>query len=814
MDSSPRHTPHTYPHTASAAAFPLGGIGTGNVSLGARGEFRDWEIFNRPAKGQMLPNTFFALWVQQPGDKAITRVIEAPLQPPFLGSHGYHPASAAGLPRLKGATMSGEYPLVGITFQDPELPVAVELEAFTPFIPLCPEDSGLPCAILTYTLRNLTDQVVDATLVGSLTNPVGGIHYDSFGNLSPAKPEDAIQTRNDFREADGLRGLFFHSQALSTEDLRYGDLSLVTLAPEVTCKPAWLRAGWYDYLREFWQDLATDGLLTDLGYGDPSRLGLPDPGSLGVPVRLSPGEVRAIPFILSWYFPNRPNSWDQNASEPLARNHYANRFISSWDVAQYTAQNLGRLETSTRQFHAALFDSTLPPEVIEALSASIVPLRSNTCFWLADGRFYGYEGCFDDCGCCPGSCTHVWSYAYTLAYLFPSLEREMRRIEFELETGPDGHMNFRNHHTFQVEMHPSQPAMPAAADGQMGSIIRVYREWLLSGDRNWLAGVWPGVRRAIAFAAQEWDRDGDGLFEGRQHNTYDIEFYGPNPLCSGYYLAALRAVEELAGVMGDDELAGQCRGIFEKGRRKFDQVLWNGEYYRQQLENVDAYRYQHGEGCLSDQLLGLLHADLLGLGPILPSEHTHKALQSIYRYNFKPDLSQHANCQRTFALGDEAGLVLCTWPHGRQPQYPFPYSDEVWTGIEYHVAAHLLRVGEIAAGLEMIEAVRARQDGFRRSPWDEVECGHHYARSMSAWTLLLALSGMQANAGRGTLHFEPLLEVSERQDLMRFPWSNGQAWGIYQQHFDPENGERVVTIEVLGGALGEPAMKLFSLRAP
>ena len=288
-------------------------------------------------------------------------------------------------------------------------------------------------------------------------------------------------------------------------------------------------------------------------------------------------------------------------------------------------------------------------------------------------------------------------------------------------------------------------------------------------------------------------------FEGRQHNTYDIEFYGPNPLCSGYYLAALRAVEELAMVMDNPELAGDCREIFENGRHMFDVVLWNGEYYQQQLDNLDAYRYQHGEGCLSDQLLGLLHADLLCLDPILPAEHIHKALQSIHRYNFKPDLSQHTNCQRTFALGAEAGLVLCSWPRGGQPQYPFPYSDEVWTGIEYHVAAHLMQAGEIEAGLEMVQAVRARHDGFRRSPWDEVECGHHYARSMSAWTLLLALSGLQADAARGILRFEPLLSASTREDLIRLPWSNGLAWGVYQQQFDSQRSEITSSGKILGG---------------
>ena len=108
---------------------------------------------------------------------------------------------------------------------------------------------------------------------------------------------------------------------------------------------------------------------------------------------------------------------------------------------------------------------------------------------------------------------------------------------------------------------PSTGKPPPAADGQMGSVVRAYREWLLGGDRAWLTEVWPGIRRAFVFASANWDSDGDGVFDGQQHNTYDIEFYGPNPLCSVYYLAALRAAEELALVVGEADFARRCRDL-------------------------------------------------------------------------------------------------------------------------------------------------------------------------------------------------------------------------------------------------------------
>jgi uncharacterized protein (DUF608 family) len=787
----------TFSEQSSAVAFPLGGIGTGNVSLGARGELRDWEIFNHASKGSLLPNTFFAIRAQAGDRPAVTKVLEGPIQPPHTLSHGYHPSTAAGLPRLRGATFRGEYPFATIHFTDPDLPVEVSLEAYTPLIPLNPEDSGIPCAILRYHVANPSPEPATLSIVGSLINPVGGLAFDRFGNLSAG---GVGQNVNEFRDEADLRGLFLHSEQYAPEHRDYGDLSLATTHPNVSAKRAWLRGGWWDFLREFWDDFSIDGKLDDLGYDSPSEAGKTDTASLALLDTLAPGASGTYQFILCWSFPNRPDSWKQDAPK-LIRNHYATRFADSWATAHYVVEHLPRLEDATRRFHAALFGSTLPAYILDAVSANIVPLRSTTCFWLEDGRFFGWEGCFDDRGCCEGSCTHVWSYAHTLAFLFPSLEREMRRIEFVVETEPDGWMAFRTFKTFGEEFRWTwgDQKAEAALDGQMGSIVRVLREWQLSGDRAWLTSVWPGVKRAIDYASAHWDTDGDGVPDGRQHNTYDIEFYGPNPLCGFYYLAGLRAVEELARIMDEPELAARCQDAFARGSRRLDELLWNGEYFIQALDDVNAHKYQHGRGCLSDQLLGQLHARILGLGDLAPREHVRRALMSIFQHNFKRDFRNHVNCQRTYILDDEAGLLLCSWPHGGEPHLPFPYSDEVWPGFEYQVAAHLIYEGWLPEGLEIVRETRARHDGVSRNPWNEVECGHHYARGMSSWAVLLALGGMHCDLGRGELSFDPVLDASIEQERFATFWSAGRGWGIYTQQRDPATGEWKGSVEVLGG---------------
>ncbi len=790
--------------SATALAFPLGGIGTGNVSLGARGELRDWEIFNRPAKGNSLPLSFFAIRCRQAGREPLIRVLEGPVQAPHTPSHGYHPLyGVAGLPRFKASTFRGQYPFAHIDFEDDSLPIAVALEAYTPLIPLNPQDSGIPGALLTYSVHNTADEAVDITLVGTLTNPVGNLQRDKFGNEARVEFGSPV---NRLRDDAELRGLLLTNDELPADDLHRGSLALATDHAEVTRKRTWLRGEWWDYLHDFWDDLLHDGRLTDPPDDAPgARIAA---ASLGLVDRLEAGESVQFRFLLTWHFPNRPATWDvdmlpgmglDEGDVGIIRNHYATRFADAWAAARYLKDNISRLDAETRRFHDALFSSTLPAPVLDAISANIVPARSTTCFWLEDGRFYGWEGCFDDSGCCAGSCTHVWSYAYTLAHLFPSLEREMRLIEFNVETGADGDMKFRTFGTFHDNVVSAWRAH-AAVDGQMGSILRAYREWQLSRDDAFLAVIWDGIKRAIGYASMHWDSDNDHVLDTVQHNTYDIEFYGPNPLCSIYYLAALLAVERMAGAMGESELASRCRDAFATGSANLDAQLWNGEFYVQRLDDVDAHKYQHGLGCLSDQLLGELHARILGLGHTLPAEHIRRALKAIFQHNFRSDLSEHANPQRVYALNDEAGLLLCSWPHGGRPQLPFPYSDEVWTGIEYQVAAHLIYEGWLDEGLAIVDALRARHDGVRRNPWNEVECGNHYARSMASWALLLSLSGAQVDAATGDLSFAPVSALLSKDQPFQTFWSDGRSWGVYRQSWDAEAGDWKREVERLGGA--------------
>lgn len=417
----------------------------------------------------------------------------------------------------------------------------------------------------------------------------------------------------------------------------------------------------------------------------------------------------------------------------------------------------------------------------------------------------------------------MWNYETATAHLFPSLSRSLRRAAFGYSLDDEGAMHFR-----QSLPDGRERFGFAATDGQMGQIIKTYMDWRLTGDRAFLQELWPRVRKALAFAwvAGGWDADRDGVMEGVQHNTYDVEFYGPNPQCGLYYLGALRAAEEMARVMKDTETATECRRLFESGRTWIDTHLFNGEYYVQQVRGTPRERihrslmstmgsdateqpeYQVGDGCLVDQLVGQYLADVAGLGPLTDPAKGRTALQSIARFNSRRTLTNHVGLQRIYALNDEAAVIICDYDHAHagpaaasaaaptsvRPKVPFPYYAEAWTGLEYCIGSHLIFAGLTREGLDCFVNARARHDGERRNPWDEPECGRHYARAMSAWSGLLAWSGFRYDAETRRVEARPRGELAGFRSF----WSTGTGWGTFA--FSPTDA-RTLTLEVLFGSL-------------
>ncbi len=810
-------------------AFPLGGIGTGSIALGGRAELRDFEIFNRPDKGLTPPFSFFALRAEAEGAPPVTRVLEGVIQPPYSGSFGVTTA-AAGLPRFREVELEAAYPFARFTLRDPGVPLAVHLEAFNPLIPLDAERSGLPLAVLRFVLVNAGDRPVSAAVAGSLMNCIGVSREggDTTSSIAPrglgALPGGNVNEPRSARAADGsrLHGLLMRSERVEPRTPQDGTIALVALAPEATWRRSWGSTHWNRHLLTFWDDFSDDGRLDDPEQEGPSPAGQGQIGSVATSVTVPPGGSASCTFLICWHFPHRTAAgcgW--NTLDPqggYVGNYYAARYQDAWDVAVQVAPQLAELEAESARFAGAIAAATLPQPVKEAALNNVSTLRSQTCFRTADGNFFAFEGCGDTLGCCFGSCTHVWNYEQTTPFLFPELALNMRALELEHGTDADG-LNF-----FRLRLPlGSEPWRHAAADGQMGVVMKCYREWQLSGDEAFLRSHWPKIAALVRYCwlPGGWDADRDGVMEGVQHNTYDIELFGPNPLCTVWYLGALRAAEEMARAVGDAAFAESCRALFERGSAWVDEHLFNGEYYIQQVRapaSLDEARpelragmgetdpadpdFQVGDGCLIDQLVGQYMAHVLGLGHLLRPANVRAALAAIYRHNFRPALYDHWNTMRTYALADESALLICSWPRGGRPRVPFPYFSEVMTGFEYQAAAHMIYEGLVDEGLAVIAAIRARFDGRRRNPWNEQECGHHYARAMAAWAALLALAGLRYSAVTGELALAPRWQP----ERFRTVWSFPSGWG--EAHQERRADTQTVRWEAHAGALEVRSLRL------
>ena len=488
-------------------------------------------------------------------------------------------------------------------------------------------------------------------------------------------------------------------------------------------------------------------------------------GSLARRLSLGPGQSATVTFLLTWHFANLK-------IEGLGNHEgrwYGKRFPHALAVADYVTEHFERLHTQSSLWHETWYDSTLPYWFLDRTFLNTSILATSTCFWLGNGRFYGWEGV----GCCAGTCAHVWHYAHAVGRLFPVLERSAREMA-DYGTGFDpatGRIRFRAEHNNHW-----------AVDGQSGVILRTWREHQMSADASFLRRVWPRARKALEFLISK-DTGHEGIIEGPQHNTLDADWFGQIAWLSGLYLAALRAGEEMSKEMGAESFAKECREIFEKGRHAIDQKLFNGEYYVQLPDPAHVKSVGSYDGCEIDQVFGQSWSWQVGLGRILDETKTKTALRSLWRCNFTPDVGPYRNVYkpgRWYALAGEGGLLMCTWPHGDSQRITESfdyYFNECMTGFEYQASGHMLAEGLLMEGLAVTRMVHDRYHPLRRNPWNEVECGDHYARAMASYGVFLAACGYEHHGPNGHLGFSPRLSAEN----FRAAFTTAEGWGAFSQ---------------------------------
>ncbi len=751
-------------------ALPLGGIGTGTVSLGGRGELRDWEIMNTPGKkfstitdGNQAP--FFAIYVKPKSKSPMTRALLGPLHPSEYQHYEGRPVNHHGLPRFSSASFDAAYPFGQVNLKDAFLPVAIKIQGFNPFIPGDTDNSSIPIAILKYEVTNLTPAPMEVAVCGTMRNFIGTDGSKQSKNWKGDLVfNGAKNNQNSFRKNQQVKGIYMWSDSVDRKDAAWGTMALTTPdKDQVSFRRSSTPNDWENSILDFWDDFSEDGLLSDK-----DKLVDDNPmASLSSLKTIPAGSTRTFTFYLTWHFPNRLDwnrAWTFGYRGKIIGNYYTTRYRDAWDVIEKEASRLDSLEVKTKTFVHSFIQSDLPAVVKEAALFNLSTLRSQTVFRLPSGHLMGWEGTMDEVGSCYGNCTHVWNYENATAFLFGDLARSMREVEMVYGTKDSGKM--MNRVSLPLEENLSLDHV-AAADGQMGSILRFYREWQLSGDQAWLVKHWAKINAAMQYAwkINGWDANADGVEEGRQHNTMDVDYFGPNPQMQFWYFGALKASAIMARAMNEPELANRCDRVFAQGSQWVDQNLFNGEYYEhkitdpathQFLDMKDAYTkvpaYQLGSGCLVDQLVGQYMAHVCGLGYLAKKENVQTALKTVMKNNFVPRFDQVFNNMRSYVMDKESGLIMASWPKGRL-KVPFPYFSESMSGFEYAAAIGMLYEGQTDAGLKCIKSIRDRFDGEKRNPFDEPECGHHYARAMASWAAPLALTGFHYSGINKTMEW-------------------------------------------------------------
>ena len=309
-----------------------------------------------------------------------------------------------------------------------------------------------------------------------------------------------------------------------------------------------------------------------------------------------------------------------------------------------------------------------------------------------------------------------------------------------------------------------------------------------------------------------WDADADGVAEGCQHNTMDVEYFGPNPIIQGWYLAALLAGARMADHLSEREFSRRCGELARQGAEWTEAHLFNGDYYEQDIRapgdfsrvrpelrdsrlgavQADQPEFQIGSGCLVDQLAGQVSAEIAGLGKIFDPTHTERSLASVHRFNYVHGFSDCANYMSSFVFGEDRGHVMFVYPDG-VPEHPMSYWCLLLGGFEYTYALALVQSGHPEAAEDVVRSVRDRYDGRSRNPFDQIECGHHYARAMASWGLIVTATGFHYSA------VEKKLEFGCSPSGAEWFWSSGSAWGSATQVV--ASGVRTVRVEVKHGAI-------------
>lgn len=740
------------------SGMALGGIGAGWFEIRQDGGFHNWTIFNNHPlfTGPLYPHNpkttlFFMLRVKVgEGDPRLVLLqIEDSHESAGIEGHEFQYM----FPWISGVDTiryKASFPFAELEFGQEGLPLKVSLRAWSPFIPGNVKDSALPLAWFDFDIESTSDEPVDVQLLGIFRNTAG---YD--------QPERAYRNRR--ISGEGFSGVMTDNTGMDPDASTTGTLALVALDPEARAYMGW------EHHHPYYERLLTEDLLPEVDDTEGRNKSNKETGAVTAMPRCfstvgshgvltGMGDSIRRSFAFCWHFPNlyaAPEKIEHDVPPPAGavgklEGHYYNRFFkSATDVAAYACRERDRLESESRGFHGAFFDSSLPPAVLDQVNSHL-----NTFFtssWLTDTNMYGIlEGLSPEkpwAGICT---TDVAMYGHiATSLLFPELDRMVINLwcKFQNDNGSVIHSIHRNS-TFMPEW--ERNAKRLDMPGQF--VFMALRCALWGDDELYLKKIWPHAKAALAYVLRERDHNGDGLpdMEGIMCSYDNFAMYGVAPFVAVQWLAAVELAIVVARHLGDEAFVSKYKQVFQMGVRSLIDSCWENDYLKLYSDSAKGSVKEAG-GCMTDQLLGLWAAGDMGLDLGLSQDTVHTAISTIMRMNFKPD----------------QGLRNCQWPgdtflHPVDKDTWIDQANTCWTGVELAFGGLLYRMGRVGEAEKVITNVDKRYRKFGMY-FDHQEFGGHYFRPMSALSI--------PNAYLGASYREGILVINPAHQLPDGRWA-------------------------------------------
>jgi len=796
--------PSTMPMGSGA---PLGGIGTGFVEIRADGCFYEWQIFNSGPWAQGARSTTapappgpqylrFMLRTKRPSEHA------PQLRRLYLRPDENNLYTLPFAQDVQSIDYYAWFPMTGLAFHDPTLPVRVSATCHSPFIPGKARESATPGFHVVYTIENTSHEPVDVSIAGILDNP-----------LASALPDR--QLTNSIAQADQVTTLFLQTGAKTDFPSGIGNMCFSVTGGE----HSWICGTFQEYaapdccrwetprlnymLISLLQDYFKTGRLPNTKGGADPSLHLPSldqidtipdsemqrlieqlsqdalvnrvltdareaggstdtrellrevhnnllhratqtprltwgTGALASNLRLAPGAKAELRFTLSWFFPHHLTAEGREMGHA-----YANWFRDAAEVNQFLCRHYDDHLKATESFAAALANTSLGDAMSFAWSSQISTLVTNT-WWTKDGSYAIWEGL----GCCGLSTTDVdYQGSFPVVALFPELKLAQMKQTI-------GYQNARGQvpHTFDGDVRQVDAGF-ARVDMNPQFVMMVYRDYLWTGDQAYLAFMAPHVLKAMAFT-ESLDTNGDGLpDQDTAIQTYDQwRMRGTPAYIASLWIGALHAAIPIARASRNTSDADRWTALLKKASASFDEKLFNGEYYSLWVDGQ-----KRDELCMTDQISGEWFSALVGMPTTISEQHLASCVESIFKYNFNPEFGLHN------ATAPRRGADLLALDNLQ--------AGGLWSGIEFAFASLLMARGRYADGARIVAAIHRR---YLRAgqPWSHVECGNHYSRAMSSWATLLAATGFRPNLPDAELTIMPNLEGD-----FHAPWAMASGFG-------------------------------------